>query len=306
MRPSDPEHRHENRPGVSGEILRACDSYEKQARAELDAQVRRPGELRCATCRRPTALTDLTGAPGRWICTTCAASAATTQSAPHAPTQEEEEEMAKLTEEEKMAIIERRMEGKPLGEIAASLGRANSTVYRAIQAAEHDGVVFPPVAPRPGRPGDPVRDERIAEALTSGASIEEAAELEGVSTSTVRRAAQSSTDAPEDVEVERLEMELESLQEENARLLREENARLRRERDEARAETVTVRECLDLARRAWLAAREVVSVAEDVRNAERDLEEARHRMSSAQEDLALIERRIAGMLFAPREERASS
>lgn len=111
----------------------------------LDAQVRRPVAIRCTACWRPTPLAELGGGPGRWRCTTCAASTAAPNGAVAAPN-EEDKEMAGLSSAQRSKIVELRLQGVATEEIASELGRSEKAVLNAIEAAKRKGQVFPDIA----------------------------------------------------------------------------------------------------------------------------------------------------------------
>lgn len=241
---------HANRVGVSGEILRGCYAYELKKKNELDAQVRRPAQIPCTTCRRLTSLGDLRGEPGRWTCAECAAPPAPEEAPePEPETQPQPEESAvnmnAITDDIRDQILDLRRQGLSHARIARAAGLTQYTVRTVLIQAEADGVELPPAPRPPGRAPDLEVYAQIVDLLRQGHTQIQVAEQLGVSRSTVARAWAASAPEGEEhvglVQVERLRAEVERLRatlaetEEGAAELLEEVQRLRAEGGDPRA-----------------------------------------------------------------------
>lgn len=188
------EHSYANRAGDGGEIMRACHAYEERARAELDAQVRRPSEIPCAACRRPTPIPELRGRPGRLVCTACEAPAPEPEPQPNpgaeAP-QPEESTMPSTTREEReerrQRVLELRREGLTHAEIAEQLGTAQSTINNDLQRLAEAGEELPPNLTPPGRQPDEELHAAIRELIAQGVAHGEIVRQTGASRAMVSR-----------------------------------------------------------------------------------------------------------------------
>lgn len=308
---------HANMPGIYGELMRGCHAYEIKAKAELDARVRRRGEIPCTTCRRLTLLGDLRGEPGRWTCAECAAPPPAPEPEPEpepgaeeSPHHQEDEMPQMITpavpqerrttreerEERRRRVMELRGQGQTLRQIAMEIGCPLSTVGSDLQRLEAAGKLTDDLTA--ARRAAVELDEHILELLRAGRKQSDVSNETGATRSHVYRLSlQLRAESAAVAETQALRAEVERLRttltetEAGAEDLLNELSNLRAQLAAAEQEAEEQRAQLDANpwRRAWELRRRLAQATQEERTAELLLATAREQRIEVADELEAAE-----------------